>query len=243
MQDVTTRTDPSADRSDEDIKAGLLGTSQDQDRAITRAYQRFAKPLFGFIRESVAPTLDSDEIATAVNETFCALARYASAGKFRSSGALSTLLFEIARRKATDILRKKTCRKRRIETGESAVIPVEDLELGHGGISDDEFATRVTQRLILAPEIRDLWRTAADEAQANEIIRNFRLWISTLPRLQRKVAEIMLAHFGSASDGEMSIELGKMGIQATPASVKSARSEIVRKFESLIKKTERTRSI
>src|SRR5947208_1185427 len=112
MQDVTTRTNRSPDRSgDDEIKAGLLGNEQEQEQAVSRAYERFSKPLAAFIREVVAPTLDSDEVATAVNETFCALARYANARKFHGHGALSTLLFEIAQRKATDLLRKKTCRK------------------------------------------------------------------------------------------------------------------------------------
>lgn len=238
MHEITTRTDPQV-RNDEDIKAGLMGNVQDQENAITRAYQRFAKPLAAFIRERVAPTLDSDEIATAVNETFCGLARYAAARKFRSSGALSTLLFEMTRRKATDLLRKKTCRKRRITTGDT-VGSVEETELGYAGYSDDEFAVHVTQRLVLAPEISELWRTAADGAQANEIIRTFRLWLGSLPRLQRKVAETMLTHFGSASDAEMSAELRESGVPATKASVKSARTQIVQKFKSLIENKERT---
>jgi DNA-directed RNA polymerase specialized sigma24 family protein len=234
MQDVTTRTDRSPDRSDEeDIKAGLLGNTDEQEKAIEQAYSRFSKPLAAFIRERVAPTLDSDEIATAVSETFCALARYASAGKFRADGAISTLLFEIARRKATDILRKNTCRKRKApDDSDELTSHFEDED-------DDSFACRVTQKLVLAPEVSALWRTAADSAQANEIIREFRLWIGTLPRLQRKVAESMLRNFGSASDGEMSAELSSRGIHATTASVKSARGQIVEKFHFLIKSKER----
>jgi DNA-directed RNA polymerase specialized sigma24 family protein len=241
MQEVTTSANSAADRSDEDIKAGLLGTVRDQEQAITNAYHRFAKPLMGFIRETVAPTLDSDEIATAVSETFCALARYAKAGKFHSSGALSTLLFEIARRKAIDLLRKRMCKKRGGSENPSTIRTVEEAELRDGGPSDDEFATRITQRLILAPEIRELWRNAADEAQANEIIRKFRLWIGTLPRLQRKVAEKMLTSFGSATDAEMSAELRNEGVEAPPASVKSARNQISEKFSSLMRQTERTK--
>jgi DNA-directed RNA polymerase specialized sigma24 family protein len=236
MHEVTTPADVPAVRGDEDIKEGLKGTVRDQENAVTRAYQRFARPLAAFIRERAAPTLDSDEVATAVNETFCGLARYAAAGKFDSSGALSTLLFEIARRKATDLLRKKTCQKRRVEDTSEFASSVDEGELGHGKCSDDEIALHVTQRLVLAPEIRELWRTAADEAQANEVIRQFRLWIGGLSKLQRRVAELMVRHFGSASDSEMCDELKAEGVQATPASVKSARSEIVRKFKSLLEK-------
>jgi DNA-directed RNA polymerase specialized sigma24 family protein len=239
MHDVTTRTDRAASNCDTDIKAGLLGSPQNQESAITRAYQRYARPLSAFIRERVAPTLDSDEIATAVNETFCAVARYAVRGKFQSDGALSTLFFGIAKRKATDLLRKKTCRKRRPASDEVPDGPAGDSELRHLGDSEDEFVANVTQRLVLSREIRALWRTAADQASANEIIRQFRLWVGSLPRLQRKVAEMMLRHFGSASDAEVCAMLEEIGIRSTPASVKSARIEVVRKFKSLLSKTER----
>lgn len=119
MHDLTTQTDSEAARYDEEIKNGLKGTVQAQEVAIEQAHKRFARPLAAYTREKVAPTLDSDEIATAVSETFCAVARYAESGRLRASGALSTLFFEIARRKAIDLLRKKTCRKRRA-TGDDA---------------------------------------------------------------------------------------------------------------------------
>jgi hypothetical protein len=73
---------------DDDIKDGLLGTEQEQQEAIKKAYERYAKPVAGFIRERVAPTLDSDEVASAVNDTFCALAKYVARGRFKADGAL-----------------------------------------------------------------------------------------------------------------------------------------------------------
>jgi len=240
MSDLHARTDPGLLREDQAISAGLKGSRRCQENAIERAHQRFSRSLAAYIRERVAPTLDGDEIATAVSETFCALARYAAEGKFYSTGALSTLLFTIARRKAIDILRKKTRKKRRAGEDDHTMLPVTEVELGHDGLSDDDVAVEVTQKLVRAPEISDLWRTAADEARTNEIIRRFRLWIGTLPRLQRKVAECMLTHFGSATDAEMAAELRNEGVQATPASVKSARTQIVIKFKSYIKETERT---
>jgi hypothetical protein len=81
MHDLTTQTDSEAALPDEEIKNGLMGTAQAQEVAIEQAHRRFAKPLAAFIRERVAPTFDSDEIATAVSDTFCAVARYAALGK------------------------------------------------------------------------------------------------------------------------------------------------------------------
>jgi len=226
---------PSAE--DEEIKKGLTGTPQEREAAFEKAYARFAKPLASFIRESVAPTLDSDEIATAVSETFCGLARYIDRGRFRKEGALSTILFSIARLKAYDLLRGKTCLKRggqECEGDENAASV--DCEL-----SDEEFATCVSQRLVKAPEIRELWRTAADAGAANEIIRQFRLWVARLPHLQRKVAQALLKHFGDVTNKEISDEIAQGGHpRPSEASIKSARKEITRKFKTLIQTQERT---
>lgn len=235
MQGVQARPATAAELEDNLIKEGLKGTPQSQEEAIDRAYSRYAKPLAGYIRESVAPTLDSDEIATAVNEAFCALARYVAQEKFSASGALSTLLFTLARRKAIDQLRAKTSRKR-----QPAANGANDSPDVTADMTDDDFTISVTQRLIEAPEVAELWRTAADSAADNEIIRTFRLWIGRLPRVQRKVAEALLRHFGSASDAEIASELSENGESITAASVKSARAEIVRKFTALIEQTERT---
>jgi RNA polymerase sigma factor (sigma-70 family) len=221
---------------DEEIKKGLSGTAQEREAAFEEAYARFARPLAAFIRERVAPTLDGDEVATAVSKTFCGLARYVEQGRFKSEGAISTLLFSIARRKGYDELRRKTTLKRRDPDCESDEIN----ECGDGEMTDDEFATRVTQRLIRAPEIRELWKTAADICAANEIIRQFRLWIGTLPRLQRKVAQAILKYFGDATNKEICNEIAKAG-ESPPseASVKSARKQLTEKFKTLIQTQER----
>jgi DNA-directed RNA polymerase specialized sigma24 family protein len=221
--------------TEDEIKSGLIGNAQEREDAFTMAYARYAKPLAAFIRESVAPTLDSDEVATAVSKTFCALAKYIAQGKFRSVGALSTLLFSIARRKGYDQLRIKTSLKRRhdADTG------FDGEEINDGGMCDEDFAVRVTQRLVMAPKIRELWRTAADSCEANEIIRQFRLWISTLPRVQRKVAQVILKHMGDISDPEICDEIATNDERPTVASVKSARKQISQKFASLIQKNER----
>ncbi len=233
------------DAEEEEIKKGLMGTPQEQEAAYERAYNRFARPLAAFIRESVAPTLDGDEVATAVSEAFCGLARYVDRGKFKSDGALSTLLFSIARCKAYDLLRNKTSKKRRDPDGQHA----DANESRDGELTDEEFAERVFQRLVKAPEIREMWNTAADACAANEIIRQFRLCIGTLPRLQRKVAQAILAHFGDVSNNEFGAvsnaeicdEIAKCGVtRPSEASVKSARKEITRKFKAIIQTQERT---
>ncbi len=233
------------DVEEEEIIKGLMGAETERELAFEKAYARFAKPLAAFIRENVAPTLDSDEIATAVSETFCGLARHIERGKFKSNGAISTILFSIARFKAIDLLRSKTCIKRRDPNQENVEAYEHDDEQ-----ADEHFAVRVSQHLVKAPEIKEMWKTAADIGRANEIMRQFRLWIGTLPRVQRKVGEAILAHFGNISNEEFGAVSNNeicdyiakdSGHRPTEASVRSARKEITRKFKTLIQPQERTK--
>ncbi len=218
---------------DNEIKNGLLGGKREQEEAIRMAYERYKRPLFSFIHERVAPTLDSDEIATAVNNVFIGLAKYAARRRFRANGALSTLLFAMARRKAIDQLRRKPKLPHDTECDGA----------GHGEtyedeVSDDEFETRINRYLVMAPEIHAVWRTAVDEMHADEVFRAFRLLIGRLPRLQRKVAEALLKNPGCTC-GEICDRLAETGPRPSEASVKSARREIAEKFEQLLKSQER----
>lgn len=227
---------------DEEIKDGLLGTAAQQEVAFEKAYARFARPMAAYIREGVAPTLDSDEIATAVSEAFCGLAKYIENGRFSSKGALSTILFSIARMKAISIFRSKTCKKRTNPNQVKA-----DPEQGSDEQIDDDdekFAICVSQQLVKSPEIQALWRTAVDIGKAKEIMRQFRLLVGTLPRMQRQVAEAILAHFGDVENDEFgpvsNDEICEFiektaGKRPTIASVRSARKEISQKLNTLIR--------
>ena len=95
-----------------------------------------------------------------------------------------------------------------------------------------------------------LWKTAADIGKANEIMRQFRLCVGTLPRLQRKVAEAILAHFGNIANEEFGPVSNKEicdyiaekdGSRPSEPSVRSARKEITRKLKSLIQPQERNK--
>jgi DNA-directed RNA polymerase specialized sigma24 family protein len=219
---------------DKEIKNGLLGTEQQQCEAVEKAYERYAKPLASFIREKVAPTLDSHELSTAVDEVFLGLARSAAKGKITTGGYLGTLLFKMARRKAYDQLRAKT-------RHDSRFTSLDDDDDCDNVMTDDEFSSRVRERLAASPQIAALWRTAAENGAANEIIRMFRLWLSNLPRLQRKVAQALFVHFGDITDHEICDDLAKTGERPSVASVKSARKQIIEKFKSYMEIRERVK--
>jgi DNA-directed RNA polymerase specialized sigma24 family protein len=226
---------------EDDIKAGLQGDEKAQADAIFRAYGEFAVPLASFLSEKWV-TLDSSEIATAVDDVFIELANMASAGAFKFDGSLKSLLFKIARRRAIDQWRKKAKTQIRFTTAGSMTSG------GTTAFSDEELAANISQKLSNAPEIAAAWkdltqqRTAADEAATNEVFREFKLWLGTLPPAQKKVAELMALHFGEISDEEIFEQIKLEGKEMALGSVKSARREIRRKFELLMNRKERTQT-
>jgi DNA-directed RNA polymerase specialized sigma24 family protein len=230
---------------EDEIKSGLRGNELKQFEAVCKAYGRYAAPLASYIRERVAPTLDSHELTTAVNDVFIELAKKARHGNFRTDGSLACLLFEMARCNAFDQLREKYRYQKRYESTDFSGRGNDTLAFGE--LSDDEIASRVALKLAGAPEIAAAWRSVAsdrtpdNEVAAIEIVRLFKMWIGTLPSLQRKVAERMAANFGDVTDEEIRDEIGKISQCPALGSVKSARREIREKFKSLIEEKERTK--
>lgn len=218
-----------------EIKSGLQGDEQRQHDALCSAYNRYAGPLTAFLRERWGVTLDGHEIATVVNDVFIELAKKASTGNFKANGSLPTLLFTMAKCNAKDLWDKKSRYQRR---------HIPDCCLGED-LTEDEVAALVAKKLAEASEVAAAWkslaqqRTPADEAGTEEIVRQFRIWLGTLPRLQRKVAELIAIHYGNITDEGICDALGQAGFIVALGSVKSARREIREKFTSLIQRQER----
>jgi DNA-directed RNA polymerase specialized sigma24 family protein len=230
---------------EEEIKTGLKGDEHKQHEAVCKAYERFANPLASYIRESVAPTLDEHELTTAVNNVFLDLAKKAKKGGFASDGSLKSLLFTMAKYKALDQLEAKLKQENNIVPEH----PSSDASDNHSGetLTEDEIVSIVAGKLSDAPQIATAWKaatqdwTAGKESAAREIVRRFKIWIGTsLPPMQRKVAELIAASFGEFTDEEICERLKKAGHSAPLGSVKSARREIREKFASLINQLERT---
>lgn len=230
---------------EDEIKTGLREDEQKQFEAICKALEQYAGPLAASVREHF-PTLDSHEQATAVHDVFIELARKAKQGTFKTDGSLKSLLFQMARCNAADQLRAKYRWQKRKSTDHFTI--EEPDGQGSEGLSDDEVASLVARKLSNAPGIATAWRvvtqewTPADQAAAHEIIRQFKMWITTLPCVQRKVAQLMAAHFGDVTDEEICHEIAKTGEPSPLGSVKSARREIRDKFESLMKNQERAKT-
>ncbi len=232
------------DLEEQEIKTALLGNEQAQFNALTKAYARYANPLASYIREKVAPTLDSHELTTAVNDVFIELARKAKLGRLKENGSLVALLFRMAHANAIDQWRsKRRWEKRHVSEGEAVA---GESGAGEDLSSDQKLIALVARRLAEAPEIAAVWRTltqrrtAADEVAANEVIRQFKVWLGGLPRLQRKVAESMAVHFGDATDEEICDEIAKTDVRPPVSSVKSARAQIREKFTALMNHQERS---
>jgi DNA-directed RNA polymerase specialized sigma24 family protein len=230
------------DVEENEIKIGLIGNAHQQYSAICMAYERYADPLASFILERVAPTLDSTEITTAVNNVFIELARKAREGNFQQCGALSSLLFQIARCNAIDIVRQ---RRRRWEREVSFDAVRKHLDTSGTAESDEDIAMRVAQKLKDAPQVARTWRalaqthTPANETLAEEVKRQFKILVGSLTGLQRKVAGIIASNFGGITNGEISDVIAETGPRPPLSSVKSARREIREKFKAFLQAQER----
>jgi len=222
----------------DDIKSGLCGDEKSQTEAIYRAYERYADPLAAFVAEKWV-TFDSDEVRTVVNDVFRELAKKISEGTFRPGGSLVSLLFKIARHRGTDLWRKK-------RRHESRFVSAGGMDEGVPSPSEDEIAENVHDSLTQSPELAAAWRelshqrTSADESMTNEVFRNFKIWLGGLPTVQRKVAELIALNLGEITDEDIVRELEISGHKVPLGSVKSARREIRRKFETLMNRKERT---
>lgn len=230
---------------EDEIKQGLRGDEQRQFEAICKAIDCYADPLASFIREN-HPTLDDHEVATAVEHVFKELAVMAKRGGVKEGGSLKSLLFRMARFNGIDEARKRSKYLHRFVTTQL-------LREGHGDdpsdeLSDDDVLSIVAAKLSEAPGIAAAWRvvtqewTPAKESAAIQITREFKIWIGTLPRLQRKVAQSMANHFGDITDEEICDEIARTGKRPPLGSVKSARREIREKFTSLIESKERIKT-
>lgn len=214
--------------------------------AVCKAYERYANPLASYLRERF-PTLDSQELTTAVDDVFISLAKKAKVGNFQADGSLASLLFRMARNKAVDQLKAKYKQEQRW-VDSSRCFKGEQPGCSDDEVSQDEIISMVARKLSNAPEIAAAWRavmqdwTPAHEVAAIEIVRQFKLWIADLPRLQRKVAEVMAIHFGNITDEEICDEIAKKDERPEIASVKSARREIREKFKTLIERQERIKT-
>jgi len=230
---------------EEQIKTGLRGDEKKQFEAICKAIETYADPLAAFVRENY-PLLDSHELTIAVDDVFLKLAKKAKEGRFKTDGSLKSLLFRIVRCNATDQLREKY-RWRRHKSLHQVSGDGQDNQMVNE-LSDDEIASYVAQKLSNAPDIAAAWRvvtqewTPARQVAAIEIVRQFKIWIGTLPAVQRKVAEVMAKHYGDVTDEEISDEIAKADISAPLGSVKSARREIREKFKLLIETKERNKT-
>jgi hypothetical protein len=144
----------------------------------------------------------------------------------------------MAKYKALDQMRAKCKQEQNNVTDQ--YLNCDQGDNGSESLTDDEVVSIIAGKLSDAPQIASAWKaatqewTAGKESAAKEIVRQFKMWIGTsLPPLQRKVAELIAISFGEFTDEEI-------GKRPPLGSVKSARREIVEKFTSLINKLERT---
>lgn len=203
------------EREDLDLRVrfGLLGNAQEQEAAIVLAYDRYKKPLMAYLRKNFAE-LSSDEIASAVQDTFIAV--HDNAQKLgETDEPLSRFLFNVAKRRGIDARRK---RARRIQT---------DDEL------TEEIAKAVENTLT-----KLAWERLRLAEKTSGVIEEFRAFATTLKGKQQLVASVLADYMPYLlNDRDIADEIyARKGLIVPTVEIKGAKAALFRKFRELIER-------
>lgn len=168
----------------------------------------------GFLAEHF-PDLEADERAMAINDALSEIYRRSLDGTLDSNNELSGLIFTVAKCRAIDLRRHHS---RRILSGaklpESVGDYLKDTEVG----SD--------------------WRYVAILDRAADVMAEFRTFLGSLPRQQKRVASIMAdALPDQMTDREIADEiLNRFGVHVSQLEVKGAKQALMKKFREILKR-------
>jgi len=198
---------------EDEVKLLLCGTSQEQNQGVAMLYESYSKPLWSFILQKF-PGLNHADVGEIVNDTFVVVWRGIEKGTLDINRPLRSFLFAVAQNKAIDVLRKYTSRIDR--TVDDDIVDVADR--------------------IQGSEVGLQWRHAVTAGKVAAIQDAFRLFLRTLPDVQRNVAQVMADNFPDELGQEETANeiFRRMGEQTTVAGVKRARSEIRQKFKKFL---------
>jgi RNA polymerase sigma factor (sigma-70 family) len=195
------------------VRCGLLGTPQEQEDAIVLLFNKYKRPLMAYLGKNF-PDLPSDEIASAIQDTFIAVDK--NKKKLGDTDQpLSRFLFTVANRRCIDARRRHA---RRIKT---------DDEL------TEEIATAMNGTLT-----KLAWDEARAANQTREIVDEFRDFVRELKGQQRRVATIVADYLPYLlSDREIADEIYVRGnIIVSAVEVKGARTAMFEKFSELLER-------
>lgn len=198
------------------VRCGLLGTPQEQEDAIVLLFNEYKRPLTANLRKNF-PDLPSDEIASAIQDTFIAV----DDNKKKlgdTDQPLSPFLFTVANRRCIDARRRHA---RRIQT---------DDEL------TEEIAVAMNNTLT-----KLAWDEARSANQTREIIAEFRDFVQTLKGQQRRVATIVADYMPYLlSDREIADEIYvRSKIVVSAVEVKGAKTAMFQKFRELLERAKK----
>lgn len=206
----------SANDADLDLQAriGLLGPPEEREQAVNLLYIRFEKPLMKFLADRFAD-LTSDDRASVVQDTFCAVHNKAVDRTLDVDSPLTPFLFTVAKRRAIDLRRMASSRIR----------------------ADAELTEEVGDYLTGTETGRE-WRLAVTLNKAEEVISEFRQFVASLKGQQCKVASVMADFLPDwLTDQEIADEISDCTRQRiTVMEVKGAKNALMTKFRSILKR-------
>ncbi len=211
---------PSAETGIDDADISLLldGDAEEQEEAITFAFQKYGKQLVRY-SASRAPGLSFECHEQAALQALQDLHDMARTGRFDLDRPLAGLLFTLTLRRTIDQLRRFT----RIRDFQ------EKLD------DDDHLAMRVHESLYGTDAGRE-WSLIASREEARSVQEQFRSLVATLPRVQQLVAQVMAdALPGDLTDAELADGVFALdGKRPTVVAVRSARTQIRQKFRKIL---------
>jgi len=191
----------------------LIGNREEQDRGIDLIDRHLRGVIFGVMR-GVALSLRADELRDGYQDVMLAITQAAREKRYDANQPLLPFLFTLARRKAIDLVRKKT-RKVGVEQVLDAIT---------GALADTK--------------VGEAWRIVAAKHDGQRMLDRFRNAVVRMPERQRLVASVMIDGFpDELSLQEIQEELHRRtGEQLTVVAVRSARREVRRKIaEQLVR--------
>ena len=218
--------DPTTEEIDDaDIALMLIGDSQEQESGFELLHEKYHHTIPKFLSRSF-PGLDEHQRYEAYMETLMGLFTMIKNGTYDPDKPLLPLLIVIAKRKAIDILRKKTNAKE---------IPADRIDCEKESISLFDLVSE-TGELVRGTRLGTYWGQS-DPAQRAEIIRIIVDAIPQFPTRQRQVMQIIADHLPYMPDlRTIQREASELaGENLTYHSIRRATQEVIKKIRGILR--------
>lgn len=201
------------DLDEDEIKLMLVDTPDQCTKAVDHVFLKYKRPILAYYHKRF-PGLTVERAIDAMTDTFIDLFQVASERRFDIDQPLEAFLFHAAEKNGIDQLRKQLASKN------SFTDYVDDIG-----------------ECLRDTNTGNEWRRVIDKGHAEDIQREFRVFIGGLPPAQRQVAQVMADYFPNFPSTEEYIDEihRRTGTRLTGVQIKGSLAEIRKKFGQIMK--------